>query len=83
MKPGRVGDLCDLCAAPEPCPDHPGEVELVPGLVVDCYRAPDGAWVISIEGAPPGDEDCERVRVYLNEARPVGWTTDSYEKGGK
>lgn len=39
-----------------------------PGLVVSASVAADGALVIQIDGAPANDPDCERVRVYLNEA---------------
>lgn len=53
---GRPCPICDPALAAE-------------GLEVSIERAPDGATVVSIEGAPDDDPDCLRVRVYLNDAR--------------
>jgi len=54
----------------------PREIEIVPGFTLTAYRSPvDGALVLELDGAPEGDEDCERVRVYINEGLAIKWVT--------
>ena len=43
------------------------------GLVVQVWMDDDGAVVVQIDGAHDSDPDCERLRVYLNEARARSW----------
>ena len=43
------------------------------GLTVQVWIAEDGATVVQIDGSPPDDEDCEHMRVYLNEAIAGRW----------
>lgn len=59
----------------EPEPTRESRVfELFPGFTVRAYLSlDDGACVIEFDGHPPDDEDCERVRVYMNDGFAVRW----------
>lgn len=48
-------------------------VDLGYGLRATTWRAEDEAVVVQIDGAPPDDEHCNRVRVYLNDGYASQW----------
>lgn len=51
------------------------EMELEPGFTVEIHKAKDGKWVISLEGGPKDDPDCEGIRVYCNDGFAAEWVS--------